>query len=348
MKKAIAILLSPLSFLFWSVTALRNHLFNINYSRSFQFDKPVIVVGNLEVGGTGKTPMIEYLVRLLQPFYHVATLSRGYGRKTKGCIIADDLQNAKTLGDEPYQYYLKYGHKITVAVGEERAWAIPQILLEKPETQVFLLDDAFQHRKVKGDLNILLTRYHRPFYHDFPLPSGRLREWRSGAARADAVIVSKCPAGVEQTTMQEMENRIKRYAPQAPVYFTTIKYESPAPVFNQQTFEGKNVILFTGLAHTWDLEQYLQQQFHLVESLHFPDHHDYQEKDFQKIKNIYQKHRKQKPVLLTTEKDMVKIKATSDFQFKSLPVFYQPITIKFLKNGKNFDSLVENSILSKL
>lgn len=348
MKKAIAILLTPFSLLYWMGTAIRNHLFNIEYSRSFRFEKPVIVVGNLEAGGTGKTPMIEYLVNLLLPKYQLCTLSRGYGRKTRGCIIADKLQSPETIGDEPYQYYLNYGDKVTVAVGEERAWAIPQVLLEKPETQVFLLDDAYQHRKVRGDFNILLTRYARPFYQDYPLPSGRLREWRAGAARADAVVVTKCPEKLGASNMQKIEKEIHQYAPSAPVFFTSVQYHQPVAVYQKEVDFSKNIILFTGLAHPADLEQHLQKQYQLLSAIHFPDHHDYQAKDVKKLIATYENFTEQKPVLLTTEKDMVKIKSLTDEYFRSLPVFYLPITINFLKNGRNFDSLVENSILRKL
>jgi len=348
MKNLIALLLAPLSLIYWSITAFRNHLYNINYSRSFTFEKPVIAVGNLEVGGTGKTPMVEYLIRLLKDKYHLATLSRGYGRKTKGFILANEQQSPATIGDEPYQYFLKFSDKISVAVGEERAWAIPQILLEKPETEVFLLDDAFQHRKVKADFNILLTRYSRPFYHDFPLPSGRLRESRNEANRAQAIVVTKCPPDLVKATMEAMKTAIERYAAKVPVFFSTINYLQPKRVFNNDSSFSENIILFTGLANPQDVLSYAQRHFQLLEVATFPDHHRYQKSNLQKLTALYKKHEKLKPVLLTTEKDMVKIQQLADENFRSMPVFYLPIAIQLLENGKNFDSLVENSILNKI
>lgn len=348
MKKVLAILLFPFTLLYWLVTALRNHLYNINYSRSFEFEVPVIIVGNLEAGGTGKTPMIEYLIRLLMDKYQLATLSRGYGRKTKGFLLADHQQSPDTVGDEPYQFQQKFGDKISVAVGEERAWAIPQIIMEKSETQVLLLDDAFQHRKVKGDCNILLTRYQRLFYHDYPLPSGRLREWRSAAKRADAIIVSKCPDDLDTQIQNKIKHEIKPYAPRVPVFFSTVKYLDPVPVFGEKEIFSSKIILFTGLAHPQDLEKHIQKNYTILQSLHFPDHYKYEMKDLQKLKSNYEKYRHMNPVLLTTEKDMVKIKSFSAAWVQQLPIYYQPIVIEMLKNGKNFDSLVENSIKRKI
>ncbi len=348
MKNLIALLLAPLSLIYWLVTSLRDHLYNINYSRSFSFQKPVIVVGNLEVGGTGKTPMVEYLICLLKDKFNLATISRGYGRKTKGFILANQQQSPATIGDEPYQYFLKFSDKITVAVGEERAWAIPQILLENPQTEAFLLDDAFQHRKVKADFKILLTRYSRPFYHDFPLPSGRLRETRHAANRAQAIVVTKCPPALDKANMEEIKTAIGKYAAKAPVFFSTIKYLQPKNIFNNDSsFSGK-IILFTGLANPQDIISYTEKFFQLLQVKTYPDHHHYQKNDLQILTTIFKKYERLDPVLLTTEKDMVKIQHLADDNFRSLPVFYLPIAIQLLENGKNFDSLVENSILNKI
>ena len=190
----LRILLFPFSWLYYLITQIRNRLYDRGLKPSVKFELPVICVGNLTVGGTGKTPMIEHLIRLLQNRFKVATLSRGYGRATKGIRIAGPSENASTIGDEPFQFYTKFGKRITVAVGEERALAIPTILQECSDTQIILLDDGFQHRKVSPGFSILLTDYHRPFYNDFLLPSGRLRESRWGAERADVIVVTKCPS----------------------------------------------------------------------------------------------------------------------------------------------------------
>jgi tetraacyldisaccharide 4'-kinase len=224
MSFLLRILLFPITIIYWMVTALRNHLFDINYSRSFQFEPHVINIGNLSVGGSGKTPTVEYLIRLLKDKYVLATLSRGYRRTTKGFRLADQNDNYLSIGDEPFQYYSKFGHQVSVAVGEDRALAIPSILLERDNTQVILLDDAYQHRTVKPDLNILLTEFKKPFTSDYVLPSGRLRESRNGARRADIVLVTKCPEYVDASVQERLAQEIRKYSgPEVPVFFTRIR-----------------------------------------------------------------------------------------------------------------------------
>ena len=203
-------LLYPFTLLYGTITDFRNHLYNMGQRPSIQFDTNVINVGNLTVGGTGKTPHVEYLIRLLHSQYKVATLSRGYGRKTKGFILANDEATAESIGDEPLQFYKKFKNECVVSVGEERALAIPHILTEHPETQVVLLDDAYQHRAVTPSFNILLTDYNRLFYQDYPFPSGRLRERRKGAKRANAVIVTKCPDDLSSSAQQAIEQQIRK------------------------------------------------------------------------------------------------------------------------------------------
>lgn len=341
--------LFPFAGLYHLGTAFRNHLFNIHYFRSFNFNIPTINVGNLTVGGTGKTPHIEYLVRLLKDRYKVATLSRGYGRKTRGIIIADKQANPEQIGDEPMQFHSKFSDSITVAVGEERALAIPTIIYEKPETDVILLDDAFQHRAVSPDLNILLSDYNRPFYEDFILPAGRLRESRNGAARADVVIVTKCPDDLTKSTSLGIENKIRKYTkPNCPIFFTRVKYQNPLPVFDD--FKGtisKNIILFTGIASSAIIKDRIRTEGTLLYSFDYGDHHNYEEKDILEILNYYKGH-KSNCCLLTTEKDMVKIK-NERFKdlLKNVPVFYLPIEISFLFNQEKFDSIVNATISNK-
>jgi tetraacyldisaccharide 4'-kinase len=190
------------------ITALRNTLYDRSYKPSTRFALPVISVGNLAVGGTGKTPMVEYLIRLLAPEFQLATLSRGYGRKTKGFRIAGAADTAATLGDEPYQLYKKFSPQVEVTVGEERAYAIPMILQERETIQAIILDDAFQHRSVTPGFSILLTEYGNPFFNDYVLPVGRLREAKSGADRADMVVVTKCPPHTSEDEMMAFENHI--------------------------------------------------------------------------------------------------------------------------------------------
>ncbi|MBX9850422.1 MAG: tetraacyldisaccharide 4'-kinase [Cytophagaceae bacterium] len=345
----LRILLLPFSLIYLIITRFRNHLFNIGYKPSFHFDTKVINVGNLRVGGTGKTPHVEYLIRLLKDNYKIATLSRGYGRKTKGIIIANDASGAKDIGDEPFQFYKKFSKDIIVCVGEERALAIPTILHERENTEVIILDDAYQHRTVIPDLNILLSDYHNPFYKDIVLPSGRLRESRSGAKRADIIIVSKCPANLTPEEKDKIKKNIKRYSrPHAEIFFTGIKYNEPVSIYGSSSFKGK-VLLVAGIANTQQMEQEVAAKFQLEKVLSFNDHHNYQEASIEKILKQFKEIKDNDKVILTTEKDMVKL---SDIKFnkqlEKIPVFYLPIEIYFLDNKEKFDHLVLSCVQNPL
>lgn len=339
----LEIALYPFSIIYDLVTRFRNHLFDIEYKRSFRFETNVIAVGNLSVGGTGKSPMIEYLIRLLGNKYQIATLSRGYGRRTRGFKIADKEDSSKTIGDEPFQFYNKF-ENITVSVGEQRAVAIPFILAEKPDTEVILLDDAYQHRYVDPSLNILLTDYHKPFFEDRLLPSGRLRESRKGAKRASIVVVTKCPNDLDGNAMKGFIDKIRTYNSTAEVFFSSIQYEAPKPIYKNNSW-SKSVLLFSGIADDMKLKEYVKKKFDLFDVIKFADHQTYQVSDLLKIRNTYNQLPDKNKCLLTTEKDMVKlIDEDVDEEFKSLPVFYLPIKFNFLKDGKRFDEIVLNSI----
>ncbi|MDN5200398.1 tetraacyldisaccharide 4'-kinase [Fulvivirgaceae bacterium BMA10] len=347
----IRILLSPISFIYYALTRFRNHLYNIGYRRSFKFDTLVINVGNLTVGGTGKTPMIEYLIRLLRKDVRLATLSRGYGRKTKGFRIANDHDSARTIGDEPYQIYLKFKHEICVSVGEERALAIPEILFQNKETQVILMDDAYQHRSVVPDFNILLSDYNRPFYNDWVMPSGRLREPRRGAGRADMIIITKCP---EDLTQYDMDDIIKKIGPykrkDSEVFFTGTKYSQPKKIFEDaKHIFSDNVILFSGIARDKPLVDYVQENFNLITTLTFSDHHNYSKADIVKIRNRFEEIQQPERSILTTEKDMVKL-LNMDLrsQLIDLPLYYLPIESYFLKNGHVFDNKIKKIVKQSL
>ncbi|MEL6562165.1 MAG: tetraacyldisaccharide 4'-kinase [Bacteroidota bacterium] len=336
-------LLFPFAVLYDAVTSFRNHLFNIGHFRSFEFQTNVISVGNLSVGGTGKTPMVEYLIRLLNESAQVATLSRGYGRKTSGFIKGEpDTTKVADIGDEPYQYLLKYGHHTDVYVGEERAWAIPAILFEKTKTDIILLDDAYQHRSVKPSLSILLTKYDNPFTDDFLLPAGRLREARKGANRADIIVVTKCPEDINQKAVSD---KIGQYTDdQKPVFFTSVKYGAPVR-FNgdsQPDVKSAKVMLVSGIANADDFEEYGGSQFDVIDHLRFSDHHQYKSKDIEKMKL----HRvDQQVIYLTTEKDFVKLREFEK-ELADLPFYYLPIEIVFKDNKSEFDELVKKSIKS--
>lgn len=332
----LKLILWPLAALYNVVTRVRNYLYDIGHKPSFQFESVVIGVGNLNVGGSGKTPMIEYLVRLLKGKYQLAILSRGYGRKTKGFRIATKRDDATTLGDEPYQYFLKFGDHVIVAVGEERALAIPTILNEEKPPQIILLDDAFQHRSVVPQLSILLTEYAKPFYNDYLMPLGRLREARSGAARADAIVVTKCGESVEER--MEMDHKIKGYAGDKPVFFSGLRHR-PAISFVPNGEIGRKIILVTGIANSKALEEYVSTHFELLKHFRFADHHTYSLKDIVEIELAFKELKANS--LVTTEKDWVKLKAEPLLNaMVKENWFYLPVETEFINCGAEFDAMV--------
>lgn len=330
-------LLFPFSVLYQVVTSFRNFLYNKKILRSIEFDIKTIVVGNLTVGGTGKTPMVEYLIRLLSNEYKIAVLSRGYGRKTKGFLLADETSTAYTLGDEPMQIYTKFKNKVIVAVGEDRVLAIPSILTAHPDINLIILDDAFQHRRIKGSLSILLTDYRRLFYKDFVLPTGWLRESRRGARRADVIVITKCSMGLTESEMNKVENKIRKYT-DVPVFFSGIQYHTPVPLFDLSSLFSKNIVLVSGIAKTEELVEYVKSNFNLVNHIRLSDHHQYMLKDIQSIKKEFDKINLDSKIILLTEKDAAKWNnSVFEKELSGISVFYLPIETVFLKNKKEFD-----------
>jgi tetraacyldisaccharide 4'-kinase len=323
--------------------ALRNHLYNIGSRRSLAFEPLVISVGNLSVGGTGKSPMVEYLARFIARQAPLAILSRGYKRKSRGIRIASEEDTAESLGDEPFQFYKKFvhnpelPHKVVVAVAEERATAIPDILFAHPEVQVILLDDAFQHRAVQADWQVLLTTWQRPFYRDHVLPMGRLREFRRGARRADAVVMTKCPAELDEGEQQKAMQKIRQYArPEVPIFFSRISYEDPRPVFEDRKALKEPLLLFSGLADGRLFEDYARQKYQVSGHIRWEDHHAYRRADFERIKAALEQ--QGEGAVLTTEKDMVKL-LTHDY-WRELPLYFLPIRTQFLAQETQFGTLV--------
>lgn len=334
-------LLFPFAVLYDAVTSVRNRLYDTGARPSVRFEVPVISVGNLSVGGTGKTPMIEYLIRLLAGEYHVATLSRGYGRKTSGVRIAGEGDDARTIGDEPLQFYRKFKDKAVVAVGEERAFAIPYILDQFPDTALILLDDAFQHRRVQPCFQILLTDYDNLFFKDLLLPAGRLRESKRGASRADVIIVTKCPPTINEDQMINIESSIRRYSNKA-VFFTSICYGNILSVSKFSPYKPEKIILVSGIARPAPLERYLRSNYQLLKHFSFPDHHVYSKQD---MDMIFDAAAQAGAAVVTTEKDVVKMDS-GILGDSSAPLHYLPIEIEFLKNGKEFDEMVLNAARS--
>jgi len=333
----LRLLLFPFSIIYDLITRARNHLYNVGHKSSFRFDVPVISIGNLNAGGSGKTPMTEYIIRLLSPNHKLATLSRGYGRRSKGFRIANKKDNATTIGDEPYQMFLKFGNNVVVTVGEDRAFAIPNILQESDDFGAILLDDAFQHRAVNPDFSILLTEYSRPFTRDYILPAGNLRESRKGASRADVIVVTKCPSGKIDT--DTLTSDIREYAGNKPVFFTTLRYGNLIS-FGSLSLPSGKVILVTGIANPDPLWDYLRTRYEIIKHFRFADHHSFTEADINDIH--YDAQQLSDVCIVTTEKDMARLRSIPSVVAHAW--FYIPIEVEFLKNGSEFDTLVARQL----
>jgi tetraacyldisaccharide 4'-kinase len=283
--------------------------------------------------------MVEHLVRILTPKFKVASLSRGYGRKTKGFKIADSTDTAATLGDEPLQIYRKFSGTIHVAVGEDRAYAVPMILQEFPETEVILLDDAYQHRRVKPGLNILLTEYAKPFYNDHVLPYGRLREGPEGAARADMIVVTKCSEHISEEDMMVVDRNMKEFSTK-PVFFTKIRYAEPVP-FGTSTLITDHIILISAIANAQTLVDFIQKSFTLDKHFAYRDHYEFSIDDVKEWEGYLNSKSGKNFSILTTEKDKVKLdRQELSAVVTKLPIFYLPIETEFVRNGNDFDTLV--------
>ena len=294
--------------------------------------------------------MIEYLIKRCRnhqkkDLLETVTLSRGYGRRTTGFRIATDSDTAATIGDEPMQLFRKFNRQVRVCVGERRADAIQQILQQYPETQQILLDDAFQHRAVRPDLNVLLTDYNRLFYTDHPFPAGRLRERRHGAKRADAVVVTKCPDALPAHEQARIEARIRQYSrPETPVFFAGLQYGQPMSFARQSpAIDFKTVVLVSGLANADSLEQYVCQAFSMRHHHRFADHYAYSRADLDRILASLQPGE----AFLTTEKDWVKLDALlTDTERLTLPLYYLPVEVRFLPGHEPaFGHLIDSILL---
>ncbi|WP_291907033.1 tetraacyldisaccharide 4'-kinase [Chitinophaga sp. CB10] len=335
MLKYLSVLLYPFSLLYGLVMWVRNKLYDRGLLTAVEFDIPTIAAGNLSVGGTGKTPHVEYLIRLLKQHYQVATLSRGYNRRTSGYILADATTTASEIGDEPMQFHQKYPD-IHVAVGEERMLAIPQLLMDEPGTQVVLLDDAFQHRSIKPGMNILITEYGRRFTKDHVVPFGRLREGRKGYQRANCIIVSKCPPDLSLAEKAAIEKEIAPL-PHQQVFFTTLQYGAMYDLMTQEPVNipgDATVLLACGIARPEPLLDKLRSSFSQVYLLSFPDHYYYSEKDIAKIIRERDGLPGNKKMVVTTEKDAVRLHLLQkNLTEQNMQMAVMPVEIAFLFDG---------------
>jgi len=347
----LKVLLFPFSVIYDLITGFRNHLYNINYKRSFEFEANVICVGNLAVGGTGKSPMIIYLIKhLLAKNKKIATLSRGYGRKTKGFLIAGQPDTgqpdtgqpdmSQLIGDEPAMFYRQFKEKIVVSVCEDRAFAIPQILYEQPDNDVILMDDGFQHRAVNPSLSIILTTWDNPFYRDLVLPAGRLRESRKNLKRADIVVHTKCPNSLSEEDKATVKKKIWLYNPDIPVFFTGLKYGKPYPLIeNSNELKNDKIIAFSGIANDGNFQNQLRNEYDLIDYYSFSDHHSYKKSDILPILDSAKKH---DAFIITTEKDAVKIEQLDDLD-KDL-FYVLPVKVDFLDDEEQFLDLINGSL----
>jgi len=330
-------ILFPFAILYSAIASIRNYCYDKGLLKSYTFNLPIIVVGNLSVGGTGKTPQIEYLIRLLSDKCKVATLSRGYKRKSSGFILAGANVNAEIIGDEPYQYFTKFP-TIQVAVDADRKNGIEQLLSNSSKPDVILLDDAYQHRRVKAGFYILLTSYNELYSDDFQLPTGNLRENKTGSKRANVIIVTKCPSDLSEQEQEVIKIKLA-ILPNQQLFFSTIEFDEYVYSENEKPLvsdlQNVDKLLLAGIAKPQTFFAHLQTN--KEKCLTFPDHHQFTEKDLLEIKN-----KAQNNIIITTEKDFVRLKG-------SLPkeqLFYLPIKTKFLFEGDNFDKIITNYVES--
>lgn len=345
----IRILLLPFSLLYGLGVSLRDFFYRQKLLISVKFDLPVISVGNLTVGGAGKTPHIEYIIRLLNPYLEVATLSRGYRRKTLGHQNVQYWSKADQVGDEPLMFKRKFPDVFAV-VNENRALGIPELLQHAPKTQVILLDDAFQHRSVMPGLNILLTEFRRPFTRDFLLPSGRLREWRSAYRRADVIVVSKCPDDLHDDEREKLLAEIKPF-PHQQVFFSSYRYLRPYYVFNPNyrldLQADMSVLLVCAIANTDYLRDWLDARVGTVRVREYEDHHYFTDDDLEDFERHFNTLPGGKKIILTTEKDAMRLELLKEkLTEKRLPVMVLPVEVWFHgQDGQRFDKVVKDFLL---
>jgi len=344
------LILSPISLLYGMGVSVRNFLYRTELLRSFRFDIPIICVGNLTVGGSGKTPHTEYLIRLLRDYIRVATLSRGYGRKTRGFRLIHPNDTADKSGDEPLQFKRKFPG-IMVAVAEERTMAIPQMLMIDPDLQTILLDDGFQHRSLLTGWSILLTEYEFPFMSDYLLPSGRLREWASAYKRANTLVVSKCPPDLSIADRNAFLQKLQAYSYQN-VYFSYYEYFNPYHIYQPEddlVLDGTHdVLLVCGIARPQYLDAYLRPRVRSLTMISFDDHHLFEKTDIGRIRKKFDEIDSDNKIIITTEKDTLRLDMHKPYlQQHHLPIYAIPIEVRFLFDEKEkFDNEVKDFLLN--
>lgn len=332
-------LLTPLSWIYGAVTGVRNWLFDHGVLKEVEYEIPIVGVGNITVGGTGKTPHVEYIVSHLATEYKIAVLSRGYKRKTHGFVLANSHSTPELIGDEPFQIYQKFGMKAQVAVCENRRKGIEELQRLFPDLQLIVLDDAFQHRWVKPKVSVLLMDYHRPVYEDKLLPLGRLRESKLQVNRADMVIVTKCPEDIQPIDFRIKKKDLNLLTYQK-LFFSQYEYGSLQPVFPEDSpyraslanlTEQDGALLLTGIAHPRYFVRHFRKYPFKVKVDHYPDHHDFTRSDIERIIKKFKNVPGARKIIVTTEKDAVRLMHNPYFPQSLKPfTFYLPVTVKMV------------------
>lgn len=344
-------LLTPLSWIYGAVTGVRNWLFNQGILKEVEYSIPIVGVGNLTVGGTGKTPHVEYIVSHLATEYKTAVLSRGYKRKTKGFVLANSHSTPELIGDEPFQIYQKFGMKVQVAVCESRRKGIEELQRLFPDLQLIVLDDSFQHRWVKPKISVLLMDYNRPVYEDKLLPLGRLRESKIQVNRADMVIVTKCPEEIQPLDFRIKKKDLNLLTYQK-LFFSQYDYGGLQPVFTEdspyraslsQLTEQDGVLLLTGIAHPRYFVRHFKKYPFKMKVDHYPDHHDFTRSDIEQVIRKFKSVPGARKIIVTTEKDAVRLMHNPYFPQSLKPfTFFLPITVKMV------DALDDSDLIAEL
>jgi tetraacyldisaccharide 4'-kinase len=347
-QKYLLPILWPFSWIYGGIMCLRTYFYEMGWFKRSATPVFSVGVGNITVGGTGKTPFVEFLIQGMFKQRSIATLSRGYGRKTKGFRVVQEGETAETVGDEPWQIYQKFKSHIHCYVGENRVDAVQQIVKVNPRIQTILLDDAFQHQAIQLDYSIVLCDYHQPFYKDYPFPAGRLREGRSAVQRAHVVVVTKCPSSISQEEQQQMMHQIQRYAKrEIPVYFTSIVYREPVSIHVSSSKEIHHWLLVTGIANPRPLNTYLRSQNNLWNHLEFSDHEPFEEAHCKRIIEEYQKANHHHLGVLLTEKDYYRLSEANLLALSSIPLYYIPIRFYFISKEEEFYKSMDKAYQKK-
>ncbi len=340
------IILLPCSKIYGAITFLRNKFFDWGILKQHEFNVPIVVVGNLTAGGTGKTPHVEHIVEAMRHSHHVAVLSRGYKRKTKGFVLANPRSTPRDIGDEAFQIYHKFDGDIVMAVCEDRVKGINELLRIDPMINLIVLDDAFQHRYVKPRVAILITEYGRPVYNDSLLPYGRLRESVRGMHRADIVITTKCPDDIKQIDYRLVSKHLDLY-PYQKLFFSRYVYQNLVPLFPGEVHtvpfldwmgQTDTILAVAGIGNPRPFIRYLKSFMPRVKVNVFPDHHNYSRKDIELLKTRYNSMKGENRIIVTTEKDAVRLMCNPYFPHELKAVtFYLPIEVEFINRPNSED-----------